>query len=272
MSIVPVDSFSDLLNRRRNALVVAPAAAPLPAPVVDLVEEQRGLTYLKLVQIRQLWENVFQRVLLPAIWQDEDPDGTRPNETDLRAFIKVFDSAMMSFATVVSDQQATARRLEDLLEALQAARLSRPDAGPKTQRRQREQIRRHAARVLNGLATMERKIETPGWFMRLLPRSLRSARLQLSPELQERLGAMAGSSLRGISRDVGTQLRIRTEVIDAFAVLDLPTWSTQQEMHDRYKYLARRYHPDQETGSEEMFEKITSARNTLLAHYASDAQ
>lgn len=266
MAEVDEEILGDLV--RSKALALYEARSSLPAQTVDLVDEERKKSYLKAIQLKNLWKSVYEKFIQQAIW----PSGRQEAEHNDRLqsiieLIKIFDGEMIALSGVISDQQATIASLEHLLETIEIVAERDGQLTAKQRRKNRERIRKASKRVMKSFEAMEAKIVTPGLIRRQIVRLWGGATIEIDPEVQQRLGALVGSSLRGTSRTIGFRLGLPEDTIKAFGVLDLVISASKQEMLERYKFLMRQHHPDVEGGSDEMARRLTEARGTLIAFY-----
>lgn len=254
-----------------------------PQLSVDKVHEERQKAFLKLIALRNLWNQVHERAIVPALKasllqhisdeQDFSDLGERIELKQLVDLIVAFDSEVRHLGDVSRDHKKTTDLLEGLLDMI--SREIHEQGGERatdTRVRQvrRRRIRDQSHKIIRSMNAMEKKIATPGWLKRQWVALMGGQKMEINPELQERLSTMVGSSMRNTSRKFAGYANMPSDVIEAFGVLDLHAWSTQQEMRDRFKYMIKVYHPDQESGSDEMAKKIVDARKVLDLHFSTN--
>lgn len=247
---------------------------------IDKVDEERQKAYLKLVALRNLWNQVHDRAIQPALKasllqlvSEEQVASDLTDKIDLKQLVDLigaFDSEVRHLGDVSHDHKRTTDLLEGLLDMIvDEIKFNNLDMQitSDARRKRRKRIRDQSHKIIRAMNSMEKKIATPGWLRRIWVALMGGQKLEISPDLHDRLSTMVGSSLRNTSRTFAGYANMPDEVVEAFGVLDLHAWSTQQEMRQRYKYLIKAHHPDLENGSAEMVKKFTNARNILDRHF-----
>lgn len=226
---------------------------------IDVVEEEQKRKYFIVQELKTAWQRLYQQYILRAIYNEEKPEEAARR---LREIVKALDGAMINLVEVDRDYNRLIKHLEALERRFQG--IASGEAINKAK------FRKHAFKATKAFDRMAEKVACPAPLRRFLQSLWGQVKLVVPEDEQQRLKTLAVGALENLSRNVGGALQVDPAVLKAFQTLGLGLWASQQEMEQRYRYLARQYHPDINPGrqNDQMMTDINNARDLLLGHYS----
>lgn len=265
---------------KRNTALAKREQVALPfeaagTSVIIESNERRMRSYYLAIEMQAAWDYTYEKYIFPAFYGKTT---VKEAKNRLEKLIEILDGSMIKLQGY--GDEAVITQLENLLELFVEFEKSKINNFEKDDnyvvkmsylesRRARKPFRKTARGVTRAFSNMAERAASPSFARRWITKIWGSTNITITAQDRERLLNIARASLRGVSNELGQNLCIRPDVLEAFQVLGLNFWATEDEVRERYRSLAQQYHPDKNPVGGEQFVKIKSAKELIEGvHFA----